>query len=64
MNDVCELATGNSLYDQHRPPFVARENILADMQALPPGKTRQDKYFETALRPPALKKKTTDTRQW
>ena len=40
-----ELCSKNELFYQYHPPFVTKESILEDMQALPPGKTEKDKYY-------------------
>ena len=42
---VLALCKGNPLFYRHCPPAPSREGILADMAALPPGKTPQDKYY-------------------
>ncbi len=42
---VCALCAGNPLFYQYHPPFVTRESILADMAALPPGKSYEDKFY-------------------
>ena len=42
---VYNLSIKNSIYYQHHPPMVTRESILEDMDALPPGKTMNDKYY-------------------
>lgn len=42
---VFALCTGNPLFYQHCPPAVSRASILEDMEALPPGKTKEDKYY-------------------
>lgn len=42
---IYELAVGNPQYYQYCPPFVTRESILADMNALPPGKNFEDKFY-------------------
>ena len=39
------LCKGNPLYYQYCPPFVTEDSILDDMNALPPGKTMEDKYY-------------------
>lgn len=39
------LCAGNPLFYQYHPPLATRESILADMYALPPGKTPEDKLF-------------------
>ena len=42
---VLQLCEGNPQYYQHCPPMVSAESIRADMQALPPGKEPEDKYY-------------------
>lgn len=42
---VYALCKENPLYYQYCPPFVTEESIRADMQALPPRKTMEDKYY-------------------
>lgn len=42
---VLELCKENPLYYQYCPPFVTENSIRADMTALPPGKTMEDKYY-------------------
>ncbi len=42
---IYTLSLGNPLFFQYCPPFVTRESILADMRALPPGMTPDDKYY-------------------
>ncbi len=42
---ILPLCAGNKLFYQYHPPFVTRESILADMAALPPGKTMTDKHY-------------------
>lgn len=42
---IYELELGNPLYYQYCPPAVTRESILEDMEALPPKKTYEDKYY-------------------
>ena len=42
---VYDLSIKNSIYYQHYPPMVTRESILEDMDALPPRKTMNDKYY-------------------
>lgn len=48
VNDVdCiyELSVENPMFYQYCPPFVTKEKILEDMEALPPGMTRKDKFY-------------------
>lgn len=42
---VYSLSLGNPLFFQYCPPAVTRAGILADMRALPPGMTPDDKYY-------------------
>jgi len=42
---VYALCKENSLYYQYCPPFVTEDSIRADMAALPPHKTMEDKYY-------------------
>lgn len=42
---VYELCRKNKLYYDYCPPFVTKEGVKEDMEALPPGKTYDDKYF-------------------
>lgn len=42
---VYDLSIKNSIYYQYHPPMVTRGSILEDMDALPPGKTLNDKYY-------------------
>lgn len=45
VEDVYTLCSKNSLYYEYCPPFVTRERIIEDMEALPPQKSKNDKYF-------------------
>lgn len=42
---VYGLCRKNKLYYEFCPPFVTAESIKADMTALPPGKSREDKFI-------------------
>ena len=42
---VYSLCSKNTLYYDFCPPFVTPESIEADMAALPPGKTANDKFY-------------------
>lgn len=42
---VYALCRENPQYYQHCPPFVTEESIRADMSALPPKKTLEDKFY-------------------
>lgn len=39
------LCADNRLFYQYHPPFVTRDSILRDMEALPPGKSASDKFY-------------------
>lgn len=45
INEIYELERKNILYYEFCPPFVTRQSILEDMEALPPGKSKDDKYY-------------------
>ena len=45
VSKIYNLCKENSLYYEYCPPFVTRENILEDMNALPPNKTKSDKFY-------------------
>ena len=42
---IYALSCGNTLFYKHHPPFVTEDSIRADMVALPPRKTMEDKYY-------------------
>lgn len=42
---ILKVCSGNTLYFQYHPPVATAESIAADMQALPPGKRPEDKYY-------------------
>ena len=42
---VYNLCSKNTLYYDYCPPFVTPESIEADMAAIPPGKTANDKFY-------------------
>lgn len=42
---IYNLCADNQLFYQYHPPFVTRESILQDMEALPPGKDASDKFY-------------------
>ena len=45
VDQILELSRGNTLFYQYHPPFVTRESIMEDMEALPPGKGMTDKFY-------------------
>lgn len=42
---ILTLCSKNGLYYQYCPPFVTEDSIRKDMQALPPRKTMDDKFY-------------------
>ena len=42
---IYNLSAKNKLFYKYHPPFVSRESILEDMDALPPGKEAKDKFY-------------------
>lgn len=42
---IFDLCAGNEIFYQYHPPFVTRESIKEDMEALPPGKGYDDKFY-------------------
>ena len=42
---IYELCRVNQIFYRYHEPFVTKESILDDMEALPPGKSREDKYY-------------------
>ena len=45
VEEVYSLLSKNALYYEYCSPFVTRQRILNDMNALPSGKTIDDKYY-------------------
>lgn len=45
LEQIYTLSCGNEIFYQYHPPFVTRESILEDMEALPPNKGYEDKYY-------------------
>ena len=43
VDEICALSVENSMFYCYCPPDVTRESILADMKALPPRTTYDDK---------------------
>lgn len=46
---IYELCRENRIFYRYHEPFVTKESILDDMEALPPGKSREDKYYVVFL---------------
>lgn len=42
---IFDLCCKNDTFYQYHPPFVTRESILEDLEALPPNKDYKDKYY-------------------
>ncbi|MCI7791866.1 MAG: GNAT family N-acetyltransferase [Lachnospiraceae bacterium] len=45
IEEVYHLCSKNTMYYEYCPPFITMEGVKEDMEALPPGKTYEDKYF-------------------
>lgn len=45
VEQIYALSCGNEIFYQYHPPFVTRESILEDMEALPPNKGYEDKFY-------------------
>lgn len=42
---IYSVSRENKIFYQYHPPFVTKENIKEDIEALPPNKSFQDKYY-------------------
>ena len=42
---VYNMSCKNEIFYQYHPPFVTKQRIIEDMEALPPHKTYDDKYY-------------------
>ena len=42
---IYDMSCGNHIFYQYHPPFVTKQSILDDMEALPPGKSEEDKFY-------------------
>ena len=48
LNDVdivYDMSCENEIFYKYHPPFVTKESIIEDMEALPPNKSYDDKYY-------------------
>ena len=45
MPQILALCGGNPQFYRYHPPMASEDGIREDMQALPPGKTMEDKYY-------------------
>ena len=42
---IYNLSSKNKIFYQYHPPFVTKESIEEDIEALPPNKSVKDKYY-------------------
>lgn len=42
---IYDMSCKNGFFYKYHPPFVTRESIIEDMEALPPEKSYDDKYY-------------------
>lgn len=42
---IFELMCKNTIFYKYHPPFVTKESIIEDIEALPPQKSYDDKYY-------------------
>ena len=47
---IYDLCSKNKLFYEFHQPFVTRESILDDRNALPPGKSKEDKAYRSEER--------------
>ena len=45
IDSIYSLSCGNEIFYRYHPPFVTKESILEDMEALPEGKSYTDKFY-------------------
>lgn len=45
ISEIMKVCSENKIYYEYCPPFVNEESVRRDMEALPLGKTKEDKYF-------------------
>lgn len=45
IEEVYHLCSKNTMYYEYCPPFITMEGVKEDMEALPPGKNYEDKFF-------------------
>lgn len=45
IGQIYDMSSENKLFYEYHPPFVTKESIREDMNALPPGKGSEDKYY-------------------
>ena len=48
INDVdiiYDMSCKNEIFYKYHPPFVTKQSIVEDMEALPPNKSYDDKYY-------------------
>ena len=42
---IYDMSCKNEIFYKYHPPFVTKESILEDMEALPPNKSYDDKFY-------------------
>ena len=42
---IYDMSCKNEIFYKYHPPFVTKESIVEDMEALPPNKSYNDKYY-------------------
>ena len=45
VDDVYDMSCKNEIFYKYHPPFVTKQSIVEDMEALPPNKSYDDKYY-------------------
>ena len=45
LESILRLCCNNKIFYQFHPPLPTKESIIEDMEALPPGKTYEDKFY-------------------
>ena len=45
VDTIYDMMRKNEIFYQYHPPFVTKESVVEDMEALPPNKSYDDKYY-------------------
>ena len=45
VDTIYDMMSKNEIFYQYHPPFVTKESVVEDMEALPPNKSYDDKYY-------------------
>ncbi len=45
LEKIYDLSKDNKIFYEYHPPFVTKESIIDDMEALPPRKDYEDKFY-------------------